>query len=108
VRIDAQFLDRLVSSVFPALAVPTGRPDHLTSERPLKEMDDLHCDRKYHLLVELRIPLGRRQSVLRKKMRIVKIDRLVKLATGRIDVDDFEILVDRTDLQLVFPWLLPW
>ena len=71
-------------------------------------MDDLHCDRKYHLLVELRIPLGRRQSVLRKKMRIVKIDRLVKLATGRIDVDDFEILVDRTDLQLVFPWLLPW
>ncbi|WP_334382504.1 MULTISPECIES: hypothetical protein [unclassified Bradyrhizobium] len=70
-------------------------------------MNDLHRHRKNHLLMELRIAFGWRQPILRQKMRVVEIDRLVELAACRIDINDFEILVDRTDLKLVFPGFFP-
>jgi hypothetical protein len=102
VRIDTQLPDRDIFS-----ARPVRRPDDLSSKRALEQTNDLHRDREHHLLMELRIAFRRCQPVLRQKIGIVEIDRLVELAACRIDVDDFQIFIDRANREGVFPGLFP-
>ena len=45
------------------------------------------------------VPFARRQPALRQHVRIVEIDRFVEAAARRIDVDDLEVLADRSAVQ---------
>ena len=90
------------------LAVGLAHPEHHPPQRALEVAHRFHGDGKHHLLVELRVAIGRRQSVLRQQHRIVEIDRRIKAAAGRIEIDDFDIFVNRTFRKRVFPTRFPW
>ncbi len=80
-----------------------GRPQGQPAQGLLEGADGGHDHRVDHLLMELRVALRGRQAVLGHTVRVVEIDRLVKAAAGRIDIDHLQILSDRSRFQCVFP-----
>ena len=95
-RIDPEPLDRLV-----VVALPARRPQDAPSQRTLERADRLHRHREDHLLVEARVPFGRGQPVLSEQVGVVEVDGIVELSADRIDIDHFEIVVDRSGPEFV-------
>ena len=62
-------------------------------------LDRLHGHRIDHLLMKLRMTLGRRQAILRKQMRIVQVHRLVAAIAGGIQVHHFEVFAHRAGTE---------
>jgi hypothetical protein len=62
-----------------------------------------HGDGIDHLLMETRVPLRGRKSVLRQKMDGVEVDGLIDGLAGRIHVEDFDIFPAGTGLQRLLP-----
>jgi hypothetical protein len=69
------------------------------AQRTLEVADGSHRDRIDHLLVELRIALGRRQAVLSEKIWIVEIDRRIGHVACGIDIDHLDVLAHRPQRQ---------
>ena len=79
------------------------RPEHRPPERALEVADRVHGHREDHLLVELRVALGRRQTVLRQEPGMVGIERLIERAAMLVVIDDLEVFVRRSETDRVLP-----
>jgi hypothetical protein len=77
------------------------RPQRDATERPLELADRGHRDGVDHLLMELRIPLRRTQTVLREHVRVVEVHRRIDHAARRIDVDHLDVFTRRAGLQVL-------
>src|SRR5262245_32656048 len=78
---------------------PARRPECNPAERLFEVIDGLHRHRIDHLLMELRIGLGWRDSRLREDVAIVEVGRSVTALTRRIDIDDLDVFSNRTWLE---------
>ena len=92
-RIDAEPADedRVVLATL-ARRRRTVPPQAAATERALEIVDGQAGHGVDHLLMELRRALARREAVLRQQAGIVEMHRLVEAATGRVDVDHFQVL----------------
>ena len=81
------------------IGVAAATTERYAPEGPLEVADRGHRHRVDHLLVELRVALGRREAVLGQEERVVQVDRLVELLARRVVVDDLEVFADGTGLQ---------
>jgi hypothetical protein len=70
------------------------RPEDKTAQPALEYLDGLHGHGINHLLVELRVSVGRGMSVLNEKVGIVQIHWLIEAITPRVIIDDLEVLTD--------------
>ena len=76
------------------------RPQGQASERALEVFDRPHRDRVDHLLMELRVGFRRRAArPATRRWGWLRSTRRVAAPARRIDVDDLEILADRTRLR---------
>jgi hypothetical protein len=86
VRIDAQALHILgTQQLSVGLADDVLGPQGAPTERMLEASDGSHRHRIDHLLMELGIGLGRLETVLRQKVRMVEVDGSVAAPACRID-----------------------
>ena len=60
-------------------------------------IDRLHGDRVDHLLMELRVELGGRQTLAGEDESFIEVDGRVKTAARRVVVDDLEVSPYRPD-----------
>src|ERR1700730_11143646 len=104
-RVDAQALD--VSGAFNNLplviAYEAGGPQRLAAERSFEPSDGAHRHRIVHLLMELRVRLRGRETVLAQEMGMIEIDGRIAAAARRIDVDHLDIFADRAGRELGLP-----
>src|SRR5215216_1335324 len=69
-------------------------------------LDRLHRHRISHLLMELRVALGRGKAVLEQQVRMVQVNRRIAAARRRIDIDDLNVFADWAWSEFVLPTYL--
>jgi len=101
-RIDPQ-PGNIIVIIASAVLAPVRRPERLPSQSALEVLDRLHRNRVTHLLVETRIGFRWLKAIGREQRWRVQVDRRIGGIAARVDVDNFDILADRTRLEIVFP-----
>ncbi len=71
-------------------------PEGLAAEGTLEAVDGRHDRGVDHLLVELRVPLGGREAVLRQDGRPIQVHGCIEARAGRVVVDHFHVFADGT------------
>ena len=99
VRVDPEPLHELVRRWnAPVPFIPVG-PEGLAAEGALEAVDGRHDHRVDHLLVELRVPLGGREAVLRQDGRPIQVHGCIEARAGRVVVHHLDVFADRTGRQ---------